>query len=174
MKWGPVHPAEDRWDFEPADRLVAFAEAHGMAVHGHALVWHRQLPPWLDPGMTPRRMAGVLAGHIETLVGRYRGRVTAWDVLNEALADAGGLRRTASLREVGPGYIAQAFRLAHAADPDARLYYNDYGAEGGGVKADAVHALVLRLLDEGVPIHGVGLEMHLRATHPPEPGAVTD
>jgi endo-1,4-beta-xylanase len=172
MKWGPVHPAEDAWHFDPADRLVAFAATHGMQVHGHALVWHRQLPPWVDSGMSRRRAAGVLARHIETLVGRYAGRVASWDVVNEAVADGGGLRATVFRRICGEGYVAEAFRRAHAADPDARLYYNDYGAEGGGPKSDAVHALVRRLVDDGVPIHGVGLEMHLRATHPPAPAAI--
>jgi endo-1,4-beta-xylanase len=171
MKWGPVHPEERGWRFDPADRLVAFAEASGIEVHGHTLVWHRQLPGWLD-ARPPARLAHALAGHVETLVARYRGRVASWDVVNEALDDAGRLRRTIFLRGLGAGYITEAFRLAHAADPQARLYYNDYGAEGGGAKADAVYALVRRLLDEGVPIHGVGLEMHLRATHPPAPEAI--
>jgi endo-1,4-beta-xylanase len=174
MKWGPIHPDEHRWHFDPADRLVAFAEAHRMQVHGHALVWHRQLPPWLDAGMARRRMAGVLATHIETLLGRYRGRIVSWDVVNEAIADGGGLRATVFRRTLGDGYVAEAFRQAHAADPGARLYYNDYGAEGVGPKSDAVYALVRRLLDDGVPVHGVGLEMHLRATDPPEPAAITD
>ncbi len=172
MKWEPVHPAEDEWRFGPADRLVEFAEAHGMRVHGHTLVWHRQLPGWLTPDHGRRDVARRLAAHIETLVGRYRGRIAAWDVVNEAVDAAGTLRRSVFLRAVGRGYLAEAFRLAHAADPDARLYYNDYGAEGRGRKADAVHALVRRLLDQGVPIHGVGLQMHLRATHPPRPDAI--
>ena len=172
MKWDPVHPTERGWRFEPADALVAFAEAHAMAVHGHTLVWHRQLPDWLDAVPGPARMARALAAHVETLVGRYRRRVRSWDVVNEAVDDAGRLRRTLFLRRLGPGYIAEAFHRAHAADPDARLYYNDYGAEGGGAKSDAVYALVARLVDEGVPVHGVGLEMHLRATHPPAPAAI--
>jgi endo-1,4-beta-xylanase len=172
MKWGPVHPAERGWHWDPADRLVEFAEAHGLEVHGHALVWHRQLPRWLDRGITRGRLARELAYHIETLVGRYRGRVAAWDVVNEAVADGGGLRDTCFLRAGGPGYVAEAFRLAHAADPGARLYYNDYGAEGPGPKSDAVYALVRRLVDQGVPIQGVGLQMHLRAAHPPAPAAI--
>jgi endo-1,4-beta-xylanase len=174
MKWEPVHPAEREWRFDPADRLVAFAEAHGMEIHGHALVWHRQLPGWLETARSPARIAGALAEHVETLVGRYRGRLAAWDVVNEAVADGGRLRRTVFLRALGPGYIAEAFRRAHAADPRARLYYNDYGAESRGAKADAVYALVRRLLADGVPIHGIGLEMHLRATHPPPPAAIAE
>ncbi|MGH7359506.1 MAG: endo-1,4-beta-xylanase, partial [Candidatus Rokuibacteriota bacterium] len=172
MKWGPAHPTEHGWDFAPADRIVDFAAAHGLRVHGHALVWHEQLPGWLAPTLGRRHWARALAEHVETLVGRYRGRVAAWDVVNEAVGDRGRLRRTAFLRALGPGYLAEAFRLAHVADPAARLYYNDYGAEANGAKSDAVYALVRRLLDEGVPIHGVGLEMHLRATHPPSPDAI--
>jgi endo-1,4-beta-xylanase len=172
MKWGPVHPTEHGWNLDPADQLVAFAEGHRMRVHGHTLVWHRQLPRWLDSGMPRHRAARVLATHIETLVGRYRGRLASWDVVNEAIADGGGLRATVFRRTYGDGYVAEAFRLAHAADPGARLYYNDYGAEGAGRKSDAVYALVRQLLDEGVPLHGVGLEMHLRAARPPEPAAI--
>jgi endo-1,4-beta-xylanase len=172
MKWGPVHPTEHGWNFAPADRIVDFALAHGLRVHGHALVWHEQLPGWLTPTLGQRALARALAEHVETLVGRYRGRVAAWDVVNEAVGDRGRLRRRVFQRALGPGYLAEAFRLAHAADPDARLYYNDHGAEADGAKSDVVYSLLRRLLDEGVPIHGVGLQMHLRATHPPEPDAV--
>jgi endo-1,4-beta-xylanase len=174
LKWGPVHPAPHRWHFDPADRLVEFAEAHRLRIHGHALVWHRQLPGWLTPALSRRAVVQALTSHVETVVGRYAGRIAAWDVVNEAVADDGRrLRDTFFLRTCGAGHIAEAFRLAHAADPGARLYYNDYGAEGAGPKSDAVYALVRRLLDEGVPVHGVGLQMHLRATHPPEPAAIT-
>ena len=173
MKWGLVHPAEREWSFGPADELVAFAEAHGMQVHGHALVWHRQLADWLTPALTGREVARALASHIDTLVGRYAGRVASWDVVNEAVADdGGGLRDTYFLRACGEDHLAEAFRLAHAADPGARLYYNDYGAERAGRKSDTVYALVRRLLDAGVPLHGVGLQMHLRAARPPKPAAI--
>jgi endo-1,4-beta-xylanase len=101
-------------------------------------------------------------------VGRYRGRVAAWDVVNEAVADAGGLLRdTVFSRRLGAGYIAEAFRIAHAADPGALLFYNDYGAEGLGDKSDRVLRLVGGLVAQGVPIHGVGLQMHLRADEAP-------
>jgi endo-1,4-beta-xylanase len=172
MKWGPVHPTEHGWDFAPADRIVDFAAVHNLRVHGHTLVWHQQLPGWLAAALGRRQLTRALAEHVETLVGRYRGRVAGWDVVNEAMGDRGRLRRTLFLRVLGSGYLATAFRLAHAADPDARLYYNDYGAEAAGAKSDAVYALVRRLLDQGVPLHGVGLQMHLRATHPPASDAI--
>jgi endo-1,4-beta-xylanase len=172
MKWGPVHPAERVWDFGTSDRIVAFAEAHGLRVHGHTLVWHEQLPAWVAPALSTREAERVLAEHIETPVGRYEGRIGSWDVVNEIMGDGGRLRGTVFLRAFGRDYLAAAFRCAHAADPSARLYYNDYGIEAGGAKSDAAYALVRRLVEDGVPIHGVGLEMHLRAARPPAPAAV--
>lgn len=166
MKWGPIHPDESAWRWEPADRLVEYARAHDMLVHGHALVWHEQLPAWIS-AVAPRRFRETFEEHLQTLVGRYRGRVGSWDVVNEALTSRGRLRDTIFLGRLGPGYIAEAFRIAHAADPDTRLYYNDFGADGLGRKSEAVHALVRGLLEDGVPIHGVGLQMHLDAASPP-------
>ena len=171
MKWALIHPAESDWRWEPADRLVAFARAHGMIVHAHPLVWHRQLPDWVR-AVTPERLGRVLEDHVRTLAGRYRGQVASWDVVNEAVTGRGRLRGTLFLRRLGPRHIADAFRHAHAADPDARLYYNDYGAEGLGRKSNAVFALVRDLLGSGVPIHGVGLQMHLDAASPPAPSDV--
>jgi endo-1,4-beta-xylanase len=167
MKWAPIHPDESVWRWQPADRLVEFARAHNMLVHGHVLVWHEQLPAWTSVA-PPRRLRAALEDHIRTLLSRYRGRVGSWDVVNEALTSWGGLRHTIFLDRLGPGYVAEAFRIAHDADPDARLYYNDFGAEGLGRKSDAVHALARELLEDGVPIHGVGLQMHIDAASPPD------
>src|SRR5262249_16699506 len=160
------------WPFDPADRLVDFAVAHGMRVHGHTLVWHRQRPAWLTLELTQRQVEHAIASHIETLVGRYAGRIPSWDVVNEAIGDDGSLRDTYFLRTCGPDYIAAAFRGAHHADPRARLYYNDYGAEGLGVKSDGVYALVRNLLDASVPTHGIGLQMPLRAPRPTAPADI--
>ena len=129
-------------------------------------------PGLAHAGAVAARVERALASHIETLVGHYAGRVQAWDVVNEAIADGGGLRDTYVLRACGARHIAAAFRRAHVADPAARLYYHDDGAEGAGRKTDAVYALVQRLLDDGVPLHGVGLQMHLRVTLPPSAAAV--
>jgi endo-1,4-beta-xylanase len=169
MKWGRIHPEPARFDFAPADDIVDFAEAHAMRVKGHALVWHRQLPAWVE-SLSAAQLSAAMAEHIRAVVGRYRGRAVAWDVVNEAVADAGGpLRDTLFLRQIGRGYIAEAFRIAREADPDALLFYNDYGAEGRGGKSDRVFELVRDLVAQGVPIHGVGLQMHIRADAPPTP-----
>jgi endo-1,4-beta-xylanase len=172
MKWSQIHPGESEWRFGPADHLVEFALGRSMRVHGHTLVWHQQLPRWVDGLKSPASLAAALGRHIGTLVGRYRGRVASWDVVNEAVTDRGVFRDSIFLRRLGPGYIADAFGLAHGADPAARLYYNDFEAEGLGRKADAVYALVRRLVDDGLPIHGVGLQMHLDAAAAPAPDDV--
>ena len=127
MKFGLVHPDRDRYDFTDADYIVDFAEAHGMQVRGHNLVWHFQLPTWLTEGTWTRdELIAILHEHITTVVGHYRGRVAAWDVVNEAVGDDGSLRDTIWLRGIGPEYVDMAFRWAHEADPDALLFYNDY------------------------------------------------
>ncbi len=170
LKFGPVHPEPDRYDFADADSIVEFAEANGMKVRGHTLVWHNQLPSWLTEGdWTPGELTQLLREHIMTVVGRYRGRIAAWDVVNEAVADDGSLRDTIWLRNIGPEYIDMAFRWAHEADPDALLFYNDYGGEGLTQKSDAIYRLVEDLVEGGVPIDGVGLQMHVSLGWSPRP-----
>jgi endo-1,4-beta-xylanase len=171
MKFESLHPDRDRYDFGNADAIVDFAEAHGMQVRGHTLVWHNQLPRWLTEGNWTRdELIEILREHIMTVVGRYRGRVVAWDVVNEAVADDGSsLRDSIWLRGIGPEYIDMAFRWAHEADPDALLFYNDWGGEGQGPKCDAIYALVRDLWQRDVPIHGVGLQMHVGLDACPEP-----
>lgn len=162
MKFGPIHPARERYDFRDADEMVAFAEDHDMLVYGHALVWHEQLPEWLtEAEWTGDELTEILREHIATVVGRYRGRVVAWDVVNEGISGDGSLRDTVWLRAMGSEYIDTAFRLAHEADPDALLFYSDYACEGLGRKSDAIYDLVRGLVERGVPIDGVGLQMHV-------------
>jgi endo-1,4-beta-xylanase len=163
-----VHPSADRYDFCDGDDIVSFAEANGMRVRGTPTVWHRQLPRWLIDGRFNReQILDIMRDHITTVVGRYRGRIAVWDVVNEAVEDDGRLRNSFWLRAIGPEYIRLAFQWAHEADPDALLFLNEYGAEGSSIKSDAVYRLVEELVAEGVPIHGVGMQAHFRAEPTP-------
>ena len=166
MKWRPIHPAPETFAFDQADSLVAFAAEHRMRARGHCLVWHQAAPDWLaGPARSRADMLTVLQRHIHTVVGRYRGRVAEWDVVNEAVADDCSMRKTFWLERIGEDYLDHAFRLAHEADPDALLFYNDYGGECGGPKADRIRELVAGLLERKVPIHGVGLQCHFAPEH---------
>jgi endo-1,4-beta-xylanase len=167
LKWEEVHPARDEYDFARVDDVVAFAEEHGQDVRGHALVWHNQNPAWLTEGdFTEQELRDILRDHIHTVVGRYAGRIQQWDVVNEVIDDSGQLRDTFWLRELGPSYIADAFRWAHEADPDALLFVNDYNVEGLNAKSDAYYELVTDLLAEGAPVHGFGAQGHLDIQYP--------
>ena len=162
MKWQVVEPTKGTYDWSAADQLVKFAEAHGQLVHGHTLVWHNQLPTWLTAGTyTSAQLRDLLRKHITDEVTHFKGNIWQWDVVNEAFNDDGTMRDTIWLRAMGPGYIADAFRWAHQADPHALLFYNDYNIEGLGAKSDAVYALVKQLRAEGVPIDGIGAQGHL-------------
>jgi GH35 family endo-1,4-beta-xylanase len=173
MKWGVIHPAPDRYSFDDADRIVAFARAHGMAVRGHSLAWHHQNPGWLQgSGALEDDPEGLLREHIEIVVGHFRGQVRDWDVVNEPLDENGALRKNVWLVAIGPEYIEKAFRWAHASDPQAKLFLNDFGNEALGPKSDAFYALVKDLLAKGVPLHGVGLQVHLDGKYNPDFGAV--
>jgi len=172
MKWKSVQRQPGVYDFSGGDRIVGFAEAHAMRVKGHALVWHGSTPSWVEE-LSPPELRIAFEDHIRTVAGHYRGRVAVWDVVNEAIDDqTGGLRDTVFLRGLGPGYIAEAFRLAREADPDALLVYNDYGGEGLSRKSDAVYELVRGLKESGVPIGGVGLQMHISASGYPPVGDI--
>jgi endo-1,4-beta-xylanase len=167
MKWQFVEPVRGRLDFSSADELVRFARMHGQRVRGHTLVWTDQLPAWLTTGsFTPDELRQLLHRHITDEVAHFRGKVAQWDVVNEALDDGGSLRDTMWLRSLGPGYIADAFRWAHEADPNAELFYNDFGIEGIGPKSDAARSLARQLRDQGVRIDGVGLQAHLGLRFP--------
>lgn len=160
--WQTVEPKQGQFNFAVGDEMLAYAQANGLEVRGHVLVWHQSLPPWLEGGtFTPEQLKAILKTHIQTIVARYRGKIRAWDVLNEAIDDKGNLRDTIWLRALGPEYVELAFRWAREADPDALLFYNDYRNEGSGAVSDRQYALVLDLRARGVPIDGVGLQMHL-------------
>ena len=167
LKWGPVEPAQGTFDWSGADEIVAFAQAHGQKVRGHTLGWHNQLPGWLSGGtFTSAQLGEILKNHIATEVGRYAGKIYAWDVVNEPFADDGTWRDTIWLRGLGQGYVADALRWARAADPIAKLYINDYDNEGINAKSDAMYELVKSLKAQGVPLDGVGIQAHYDLAKP--------
>ncbi len=168
MKWESVEPVRGQFRWRGADALVAFAKANGQRVRGHTLVWHSQLPSWLINGrFSPDELKSLMVAHIATEAGRYRGAVTAWDVVNEPFADDGQWRKSIWYEAMGPGYVAIALKAARAADPDAKLYINDYGVETAGRKMRALRDLVASLKRDGVPIDGVGLQSHFVVSSAP-------
>jgi endo-1,4-beta-xylanase len=171
LKFAETEPAQDQYSFCAADQLLAFANVNGMKMRGHNLVWSQNNPSWLTSGnFSSAQAATILQNHIATVVGRYKGQLVDWDVVNEAVSNIApyGLDQTSFwYQQLGSGYLDTAFQLAHAADPNAKLFYNDYGGEGGGAKSDAIYAMVQGMVSRGVPINGVGLEMHLTLSGPP-------
>ena len=170
LKWSLVHPQPERYDFVASDRYVAFGEKRGMFVVGHTLVWHNQTPRWVfedDEGKPVDRdtLLRRLREHISTVVGRYKGRIKGWDVVNEALNQDGTMRQSPWFKIIGKDYLAQAFRFAREADPDVELYYNDYDLELPAKRNGAI-ALIKKLQSDGVPIAGVGLQNHNRLQWP--------
>lgn len=161
MKFGPIHPAPNTYNFTDADLVVDFATTWGMEVHGHVLLWHSQQPGWVSTLQTRTEMLAALKSHIETVVGRYKGRLKTWDVANEMIADNGtGMRQTFWTTVIGPDVVDSAFVWANRVDPEARLFLNEYGAEGPNAKSDSLFALAKRLKAAGIPIHGVGFQAH--------------
>ncbi|GGX24944.1 endo-1,4-beta-xylanase [Streptomyces chartreusis] len=162
MKWYATEPQQGVFDFTKGDEIVALARANHQKVRGHTLVWHSQLPGWLTGReWTATELRAVLKKHIQTEVRHYRGKIYAWDVVNEAFNEDGTYRETVFYKTLGSGYIADALRWAHQADPKARLYLNDYNVEATGPKSDAYYELARELRAQGVPLHGFGLQTHL-------------
>ena len=164
LKWSLVHPEQGKYDFVAADRFVEFGERHGMFIVGHTLVWHNQTPRSVfeDGKRNPvdrETLLSRLREHIFTVVGRYKGRIHGWDVVNEALNQDGTMRQSPWFKIIGEDYLARAFQFAHEADPDAELYYNDYDLELPAKRKGAV-ALISKLKASGVRITAVGLQNH--------------
>ncbi len=174
MKPQPTHPAEDRYNFAAPDALVQWCQDNHIQVWGHTLAWHAQTANWFFQGtngepVTREVAMERLSNHIHTVVGRYKGRIRGWDVVNEAINDNGdwtteNLRRSSWIRAIGPDYLTMAFKWAHEADPNALLFYNDYNIEFGAVSNTGKHAssmlLLKRLIKDGAPINGVGIQGH--------------
>jgi endo-1,4-beta-xylanase len=169
MKWWVLRPDRFTFDFTQADHVVGFAETHRMKVRGHTLVWGWSNPAWLTDGsFTSEQLHDLLQQHIAKVATHYRGKIFAWDVVNEAFDERGLVKSSIWYDQPGIGlagkstaYIDQVFRWAHAADPDAALFYNDNGGETVNAKSDAIYAMVQDFRKRGVPIDGVGMQMHI-------------
>jgi endo-1,4-beta-xylanase len=164
MKFAETEPAPHQFNFCAGDQIVAYAQGNGMKVRGHNLVWQADLPSWLTNGnYSSADTASILQEHINTVMGHYKGQLIEWDVVNEAISYSApyGPQPSYWLNQLGSNYIDMAFQWAHTADPNVKLYYNDTGGEGLGAKSDAVYNLVKGMLSRGVPVNGVGLQMHL-------------
>jgi GH35 family endo-1,4-beta-xylanase/enterochelin esterase-like enzyme len=174
MKPERMHPEEARWLFEQGDALVQWAEQNKMTAHGHTLVWHQQTPDWFFQGGDKEVIKQRMKNHIETLVRRYKGKLQSWDVVNEAINDGANaqtsktehLRDSKWMQALGPEFLTLAFQYAHAADPEAVLYYNDYNIESGP-KHESSMVLLKRLLADGAPVHAVGIQGHWRSGRVP-------
>jgi endo-1,4-beta-xylanase len=174
MKPALIHPEEYRYYWDNADKIINYAVANGMLMRGHTLCWHKQTPAWMfkdaeGKTVTKEVLLARLKDHISQVVTRYKGKVYAWDVVNEAIDDddSNFLRETDWYKICGEEYIAKAFQWAHEADPDALLFYNDFNTEFPA-KRDRIYRLLKQLLDAGVPVHGIGLQGHWNINNPTE------
>ncbi len=164
LKWEEVHPAPDRYSFEPPDRYVAFGEKHKMHIIGHTLVWHYQTPDWVFQDASGKRLTREallerMQDHIVTVMGRYKGRIHGWDVVNEAIMPDGSFRKSKWFEIIGEDYVLKAFEFARQVDPHAELYYNEFDYEYRP-KCEGVIRLVKNLQAKGVRVDGVGIQGH--------------
>jgi endo-1,4-beta-xylanase len=163
MKWDSTERSRNVFSFGAADAIVAHGQAHGMKIRGHTLVWHSQLAPWVNNVTSGSDLLAAMRAHIAGVAGHFRGKIAYWDVVNEAFADGGsGARRSSIFQQrIGNGFIEEAFRAARAADPGAKLCYNDYNTDGVNAKSTAVFNMVQDFRNRGVPIDCVGFQSHL-------------
>lgn len=170
MKAEEIHPEKDRYNFAAADSLVAFGEANGITVTGHTLIWHSQCPRWFwfdENGelVSPEVLKEHMREHIHTVVGRYKGRIKGWDVVNEAIVEDGSYRKSPFYRILGEEFIPLAFQYAHEADPDAELYLNDYGMNVPG-RRDTYVKIIKDLQARGLRIDAIGMQGHMGMDYP--------
>ncbi len=164
MKWGSIHPSQNTYNYADADYIADFAVANNKRLFGHNLLWHAYNPTWLENFQgDSAAFESLLKSHIQTVVGHFKGKAVAWDVVNEAFSDGSGNLRTESIwyKKLGKDYIARAFQYANQADPSAVLIYNDYNQENDQNKLNAILAMVTDFKKRGIPIHGLGLQMHI-------------
>jgi endo-1,4-beta-xylanase len=170
MKMPPIWKSETEWNFAPSDIIVDFAATHNIKMRGHTLVWHAGLQPWILNALKEGRGRALLETYIHKIMERYRGKILAWDVVNEAIDPMDKLnndmRKSPWLDALGDDYVSTCFRLAAQADPHTKLVYNDHGSGYFDQKSDAILALLRRMQDKNVPIHAVGTQAHLNADKP--------
>jgi len=166
MKSEVIHPGWDVYNFDLADKIVAYGKKYNLKVNGHTLIWHSQLPAFVRTMKDADSVKQFFTNHINTVAGRYNGKVFSWDVVNEALNEDGSLRKSIFLEKLGPDFVTEAFRLAQAASPNAELYYNDYNNEQPQKRAGCI-ALIKRIQAAGIRIDGVGIQGHWRAYNIP-------
>ncbi len=159
MKWDATEPSRGSFSYSRGDQIVSFGQSHNMRVRGHNLVWHSQLPAWVS-SLSLDQVQGVMQNHISNVAGHYKGKVYAWDVINEPFNEDGSLRQDVFYKAMGQGYLATALRAARAADPGAKLYINDYNIEGVNAKSNALYTIAQSMVAQGVPLDGIGLESH--------------
>lgn len=165
MKFGALHPAENTFFWTDADYLVSYAQTNNKRIHGHTLNWYTSLPAWVTNYVgDSTAWENLLKTHIQTVVTHFKGKVASWDVVNEAFNDDGTLRNSIWVQKLGADYIARCFQYANQADPDALLFYNDYGHEYSPAKRTAIYNLIMSLKARGIPIHGIGMQFHMTYT----------
>lgn len=162
MKFSKIHPGLTTYNWADADTLVAFAQQTNKRIHGHTLIWHTDLPGWVTSfSGDSAAWENMMKTHITTIVSRYKGVLTSWDVVNEAVDETGALRNSIWAQHLGPNYVTRAFQYAHDADSAAILFYNDAGHEYNIPKLNGILRLMDTLIAQGAPIHGMGLQMHM-------------
>jgi len=162
MKWDTVEPNRNQFNFGPADQIVSQARSRGMSIRGHTFLWYQQLPGWVN-GLDANNLRSVMTNHINQVAGHWKGQIYAWDVVNEAFEENGTRRQWVYQQKLGDGYMEEAFRIARAADPNAKLCYNDYNTDGINAKSTGIYNMVRDFKTRGVPIDCVGFQTHLGA-----------
>jgi endo-1,4-beta-xylanase len=160
MKWDATEPNPNQFTFGGGDQIVNYARSRGMNVRGHTLVWHAQYPGWVG-NLSGNALRQAMVNHINGVAGHWRGQIYSWDVVNEAFEENGSRRQSIFQQRLGNGYIEEAFRAARAADPNAKLCYNDYNTDGVNAKSTAIYNMVVDFRNRGVPIDCVGMQSHL-------------
>lgn len=165
MKFGALQPSQGSFSWADADYLVSFAQANNKRIHGHTLNWYTSLPSWVTNFVgDSAAWENLMKTHIQTVVSHFKGKVSSWDVVNEDFEDTGVPRNSIWRQKLGNDYVARCFKYAHEADPDAILFYNDYGHEYSAAKRTAIVNMIADFKNRGIPIHGIGMQFHMTNT----------